>query len=281
MGLAAGRGRLGLAGAGCKMSDAGPFPQTTSAPRLPKPELLPPITTPAPAPSSPRHGADTRAGTGLGPQGWDLLRSGRASQSVPSPGWGARGVPKSRGDAGACSHPGASPSDPKRWGPHGAAPNCRVTPGGHRGDAGGTPFASERTPHGCKTLQNSSPSLRRGFAPRHHRGRNPPPGQEPAPKGWETGRPILPPRARCRDPTGEGLGQGRPFPRLQHVAQGRRSAGTALAQGTGSAMNLPRDVFPTEPPRSTGLRPGRDGRDGEERSGEARAGVTGRGGREI
>lgn len=42
------RGRLGLAGAGCKMSDVQPFPQTTSALRLPEPELLPPIAAPSP-----------------------------------------------------------------------------------------------------------------------------------------------------------------------------------------------------------------------------------------
>lgn len=279
MGLAAGRGRLGLAGAGCKMSDAGPFPQTTSAPRLPKPELLPPITTPAPAPSSPRHGAGTRAGTGLGPRGWDLLRSGRASQSVPSMGWGARGVPKSRGDVGACSHPGTSPSDPKRRGPHGAAPNCRVTPGGHRGDAGGTPFASERTPHGCKTPQFLSKSPE-GFCSPTSQGEKPTPGAGTGPKR---------------------LGNGAPHPSTARAVPGSHWGGfgagaavpTPAARGTGEAQrghcprpgnrfsSFPATFSPRSPPRSTGLRPGRDGRNGEERNGEARAGVTGRGGREI
>lgn len=46
-------GRLGPVGAGCKMSDVGPFPQTTSAPRLPKAKLFPSIQPrPCPLPHS-------------------------------------------------------------------------------------------------------------------------------------------------------------------------------------------------------------------------------------
>lgn len=269
MGLAAGRGRLGLAGAGCKMSDAGPFPQTTSAPRLPKPELLPPITTLAPAPSSPRHGADTRAGTGQGPQGWDLLRSGRASQSVPSMGWGARGVPKSRGDAGACSHPGASPSDPKRGGPHGAAPNCRVIPAGHRGSGrcwGHTFCVGED----AAWLQNPSIPLQvsRGvLLPNITGGETHPRGRNRPQKAGKWGAPSFH-RAR-----GAGIPLGRVWGRggCSHACSTwhRGGAARALPSPREPVQLLPRDVFPTEPPPEHGAPagPGWARWGGEERGG--------------
>lgn len=161
------RSRLGLAGAGCKMSDVQPFPQTTSALRLPEPELLPPPSPPRPPASRSATGPRALL-TSHGFPRCPLLGQGGRAVPVPTSDFEPMGLHQSGGAVRAAR------DDP-------AGPSTMLT-------AFCTVVASDRKLQRHKTILLALiKGSQWGFA----RKRSPALGAGSVPEGWETGC-ILP-----------------------------------------------------------------------------------------
>lgn len=245
------------------MSDAGPFPQTTSAPRLPKPKLFPFIS--APSLSLSPHG--TR-------QCHQTLNS-PAMQRAPPPQC-QRGFPKcppfpGLGDNNAATTVPTSTAQGSVVGTQEPAP----VPASLHVHCGAAPhFSAVRTaPAPTRDLPAAPRFLLKapnGFGPQQHPGRNPAPGHGSRPERGGMGHPTFN-SSRVTGHPASNSSRGTPGGETWLFGSNRGSQHITLLRGEqggqGSSSGCSHASSTVEPPRSMGVQPGWDSREGEEQGG--------------